>query len=57
MLSMNYKALVIALFVMIYLYHLFLTIVHMKSARNPIPVNVVDVYDMDTYQKWRDYHA
>ena len=29
----------------------------MRSAKNPVPSNVADVYDKDTYQKWRAYHA
>lgn len=53
---MNFKTLVILVFVAVYLYDLFLTIVHMRSARNPIPVNVADVYDPETYRKWRAYH-
>ena len=28
-----------------------------RSANNPIPENVSDVYDPDTYLKWRAYHA
>ena len=54
---MNYKVLMIALFIMIYLYQLILTAIHMRSAKNPIPANVADVYDMATYKKWRAYHA
>jgi len=54
---MNLKALAIIIFVIVYLYNLFLSAIHMRSAGNPIPVNVADVYDKETYQKWRAYHA
>ena len=54
---MNFKALVITVFTAVYLYQLLLSFIHMRSARNPIPMNVVDVYDEETYRKWRAYHA
>lgn len=54
---MNYKALVIGILVIVYLYNLFLSIIHMRAADNPIPINVTDVYDSETYRKWRAYHA
>ena len=54
---MNFKAIVIVIVSIIYLYNLLLTFISMRSAGNPIPANVADVYDQDTYQKWRSYHA
>ena len=54
---MNLKVLVIIIFAVIYLYNLLLSVIHMRSAANPIPANVADVYDRETYQKWRAYHA
>ena len=54
---MNFKAAAIAVFILIYLYNLMLTVIHMRSAGNPVPANVSDVYDPETYQKWRAYHA
>ena len=54
---MNFKALVITVFTAVYLYQLLLGFIHMRSARNPIPGNVTDVYDEETYRKWRAYHA
>ena len=54
---MNFKALAIIIFTAVYLYHLLLSVIHMQSAKNPIPVNVSDVYDEETYRKWRAYHA
>ena len=54
---MNFKAAAIAVFILIYLYNLMLTVIHMRSAGNPVPANVSDVYDPETYRKWRSYHA
>ena len=39
------------------LYRLALSIVQYRSANNPIPENVADVYDTETYAKWRRYSA
>ena len=36
-------------------YRLALSIVRYRSAGNPIPANVADVYDGETYAKWRRY--
>ncbi len=38
-------------------YRLVLNIVQHRSASNPIPDNVADVYDRETYGKWRRYSA
>ena len=38
-------------------YRLFLNIEQYRSAGNPIPENVADVYDAETYAKWRRYSA
>ena len=54
---MNFKTTAIAVFILVYLYNLLLTVIHMRSAGNPVPANVADVYDRETYQKWRSYHA
>ena len=37
------------------LYNLVLSIVQMRSASNPTPANVSDVFDAQTYQKWKCY--
>ena len=39
------------------LYRLVLNLVQYRSANNPIPANVADVYDAETYAKWRCYSA
>ena len=54
---MNFKTTAIAVFVLVYLFNLLLTVIHLRSAGNPVPANVADVYDRETYQKWRSYHA
>ena len=38
-----------------FLYNLVLSIVQMRSANNPTPANVSDVFDAETYQKWKAY--
>ncbi len=54
---MNYKALFLAIAIVVFLYQLLLRVIEYRSQRNPIPTNVVDVYDPDTYRKWRAYHG
>ena len=53
---MQVKIWVIAIITLVYLYELLLSAINMASAANPIPENVKDVYDADTYKKWRMYH-
>ena len=54
---MNYKGLFLILFTLTHLYQLVLNVVQHRSANNPTPANVADVYDEATYQKWRAYHG
>ena len=54
---MYVKIIAIAVLSIVYLYNLLLSVINMRSADNPIPANVADVYDEDTYLKWRSYHA
>ncbi len=54
---MNLKVPAAILFSAVYLYNLILSVVRMRSAKNPVPANVADVYDAETYRKWRAYHA
>ena len=53
---MNFKGIAIFILALVYLYGMFLRVLKWRSAQNPVPVNVVDVYDRDTYRKWREYH-
>lgn len=48
---------IIAMLILGFLYRLALNIVQYRSAGNPIPENVADVYDAETYGKWRRYSA
>ena len=54
---MNYKWIAIILFVIMYLYRTMISVISLRSEKNPIPENVSDVYDKETYEKWRAYHA
>ena len=54
---MNFKAAAVIILVAVYLYSLFLDILRYRSAHNPMPGNVADVYDADTYMKWKAYHG
>ena len=54
---MNYKPIIILIFLLVEMYNLFLSILNLRSEKNPIPANVTDVYDKETYEKWRAYHA
>ena len=39
---MNYKPLIILMFVLVEMYHLLLSILNLRSEKNPIPANVAD---------------
>ncbi len=52
---MNFKLIVILLAVLGSLYSLILSIVKYFSLNNPTPENLKDVYDAETYEKWRNY--
>ena len=54
---MNWKWLVLILHLLGSLYRLALYIVSFRSAGNPTPENVADVYDAETYQRWKAYNA
>ncbi len=51
------KILVLIAMTAVYLYEMTLHLIRMRSAGNPIPDNVSDVYDAETYRKWRQYHG
>jgi len=54
---MNWKWLMLLLLVLGHAYRLVLHIVQNRSANNPTPKNVADVYDAETYEKWKRYSA
>ena len=43
------KAIVLIVLTVVYLYEMILNLVRMRSADNPVPENVSDVYDKNTY--------
>ena len=51
------KLLIIALAVFGILFKVVLGIVKYRSANNPTPENLKDVYDEETYEKWKRYSA
>ena len=53
---MPWKASALAILTLLYLYDLLLLFLELRSAKNPIPENVRDVYDRETYLKWKAYH-
>ena len=54
---MNLKLLVIILSLLGTAYAVLLNLYKRRSATNPIPESVKDVYDDETYAKWRAYNA
>lgn len=54
---MTFKLLALVLLTLVCAYQLLLHGVETRSAANPIPDNVRDVYDAETYQKWRAYQG
>ena len=51
------KLIVIIIVALAGLYELALNIVKYRSANNPTPQNVADVYDAETYKTWKKYSA
>ncbi len=49
------KLAVILVALITFIYHLILGIVQYRSANNPTPASVSDVYDTETYLKWKKY--
>lgn len=54
---MNFKLLALLLLTVSAAYRMFLSWIEYRSAGNPTPENVRDVYDEETYHKWRAYHG
>ena len=50
------KVLILVLLSLIYLWNLFLLMLDYRAAGNPVPLNVLDVYDRKTYRRWQAYH-
>lgn len=54
---MHWKLLVLILHLLGFAYKLALHTVSYRSAGNPTPANVADVYDAETYNRWKAYSA
>ncbi len=54
---MNWKLLVIAIVIIEFIYDLVLDIIRYRSTKNPTPANVADIFDSETYLRWRQYSA
>ena len=54
---MNWNLLVFILLTVVYAYKMVLHVVSRRSAQNPTPANVADVYDAETYTRWKAYMA
>lgn len=54
---MDWKIFILALMILGHAYRLILNIVSYKSANNPTPDSVKDVYDAETYIRWKKYSA
>lgn len=54
---MTFKILFIFLALLGGAFSLILNIVQYRSANNPTPANLTDVYDAETYEKWKKYCA
>ena len=54
---MSMKLVIILAFLVITAINFILQYIHYRSANNPIPDNVKDVYDNETYLKWQRYHG
>ena len=54
---MRYKTIVLILITCVYFFDLLLELVRWHSAKNPIPANVSDIYDPESYRKWKSYHG
>lgn len=54
---MEFKILVLFIVVLTTAYNIALNIIRYRSANNPTPESVSDIYDAETYQKWKKYSA
>lgn len=54
---MTFKTILIVCVLIKSIYSILLNIVRYRSANNPTPENLADVYDTETYQKWKSYSA
>ena len=54
---MNWKFLIIAIVIIEFIYDIILEIIRYRSTQNPTPQNVADIFDNETYLRWKQYSA
>ena len=54
---MDYRLIVVILALLGGAYNILLNAVKFRSLNNPTPANLTDVYDAETYEKWKKYGA
>lgn len=54
---MEWKILILLLLTAVHAYRFVLEVLQYRSANNPTPESVADVYDAETYQRWKRYCA
>ena len=54
---MKWNLLILALLTVGHLYRIVLNVIQYRSANNPTPANVADVYDAETYGRWKKYNG
>ena len=54
---MNYKVLVLVLLTVNFMFRQGVKFLDWKSMKNPVPANVDDIFDEETYRKWKGYHT
>jgi len=52
-----FKVLVIVLFTLYFLFQMFLNILKYKNRNSEVPSELADLYDQETYIKWKNYSA
>ena len=54
---MKWNLLILAMLTVGHLYRVVLNVIQYRSANNPTPANVADVYDAETYGRWKRYNG
>ncbi|MBE5814037.1 MAG: M48 family metallopeptidase [Clostridiales bacterium] len=54
---MNWKPIVLIVATITSLYQMLLNYIQYRSAGNPVPANVSDIYDAATHKRWEEYHG
>ena len=50
------KILLLSILAVVTVYQILLDVLEYRSAGNPLPANVQDIYDAEAYEKWTAYH-